>query len=168
MRVVAVTSRNAGFVRNRTVGSSLYNMAVQLAMSLLLRSVKSIPSKYFSFTEDRIDLRYKWRAPLASRQQGPSWHRRLECLAFHILQILLRLEEQVANDCHSMNTSHVLTLGIVANVIRSGTEWRMTKDSSISPLQRIKEKNGQYCYLSSLQAPCNSPSPISLDFRFAH
>ena len=103
LKIVALTSRNAGSVRTRTVGSAIYNMACQasniIASNVCAQSLPSprtlpifLSSVHFIYMFD-IDLPHRRPAALPHRQQSPARDRCLEHGGHHRDQSLLCAEK---------------------------------------------------------------------------
>lgn len=94
--IVAITSRNAGSVRTRTVATALYNMMVQ-ASNIIGNNVSSpVVLCWVSICLIMLlDLPYRRQALLPYRQQGAHWPFSVEYGSIHRSQILLRVPQQV-------------------------------------------------------------------------
>jgi hypothetical protein len=68
---VSLTSRNSASVRTRTVGSSLYNMAVQSSNIISSQASIHYPTIPHCHLTNNLDLPYEWQASLPHRQQSP-------------------------------------------------------------------------------------------------
>jgi hypothetical protein len=68
---VALTSRNSASVRTRTVGSSLYNMAVQTSNIISSQASIRCPTVPDCYLTNNLDLPERRQAPLPHRQQSP-------------------------------------------------------------------------------------------------
>lgn len=89
--IVAITSRNAGTVRTRTVASAFYNMCVQ-AGQIISQNVGSLTSTHGkTWANVRSDLPWQWQTTLPDRQQGSDRDMRVQLCAVHRCQALLCL-----------------------------------------------------------------------------
>ena len=151
--VVAITSRNAGTVRTRTVGSSLYNMAVQTSniistqvRSSPLSSATSVPRRFAQLLIDFIhcrSIRIKINRSItpATRSSWVSQLTTLSCLLEPSFNILGRTSTLAFNS--SVKLCQVLIL-VLANETRFGILWLEMKKSITSLRLRIRGTNGVF------------------------
>ena len=93
--VVAITSRNAGTVRTRTVATALYNMSVQVSTIIGNNVSRPDPWTPHPLLTVRKDLPREWQTIL------PHWECSLDCFGsleyatFRCCQVLLHVAKQV-------------------------------------------------------------------------
>lgn len=94
--IVAITSRNAGSVRTRTVATALYNMTVQ-ASSIISNNVGSLRmfEKDSCILTWSTDLPRERQAIIPHRQQGADCTVCIQYSTVHIRQVLLYVAQQV-------------------------------------------------------------------------
>lgn len=141
--LVALTSRNAGSVRTRTVGSALYNMCVQ-ASNIIASNVSFYPSDVFFFTLSRGYVK---------------------CV--RIVQLTQSLQIYRTSDAPHYRTGNKVILGIIAwsacliLSMKAYYMWRNKRRDRIWSAMSVAERDE---YLRTTKDHGNK----RLDFRFAH
>jgi hypothetical protein len=171
--VVAITSRNAGTVRTRTVGSSLYNMAVQTS-NIISTQVRTSPLSsetnvcstpivqlLIYFIQCRsIRIKINRSITLATRSSWVLQVTMLSCLLEPSFTILGRIST-FAFDAN-LKFCQVLIL-VLANETRFGILWPEMKKSITSLRLKIRGTNGMFLPFI-IWTPFHRPllTPISL------